>query len=237
VYGTPANVGIHTTTRGLGMTLDLGIVSVKCQSFLPSRASVTRSWTVAGCSLKGWSCWDSSAVLERIRFMRERISVASPRGRLAWLVAIALVAAMAAPATGHAGGPFEQIVGIGARAQSTQLKLAASGTRSEDSLRGRRTHAPGVGYVRIYTLIGGLPGIPGRYYPMTGVLCLSWNEQPSNCAKLESPGRRLLAPLARLSRLHRPPTLSRTGFHGGSDARIWSLLRGARDGASEEVPR
>jgi hypothetical protein len=161
---------------------------------------------LAGFSLKGRNCWDSSAVLERIRFMRERISVAYPRGRLAWLVAIALVAAMAAPATGYAGGPFEQIVGIGARAQSTQLKLAPSGTRSEDSLRGRRTHAPGVGYVRIYTLIGGLPGIPGRYYPTTGVLCLSWNEQPANCTKLESPGRRLLAPLARLSRLHRPPT-------------------------------
>ena len=29
--------------------------------------------------------------------------------------------------------------------------------------------------------------------------------------------------------------VSRTGFHGGSDARIRSLLRGARDGTSEEV--
>jgi hypothetical protein len=139
--------------------------------------------------------------------MRERISVVvAPPRRLPRLVAVTLMAAMAAPTVGRAGGPFEQIIGVGARARSTQLSLAPSGPRSEDSLRGRRTHASGVGYVGIYTLVGGLPGIPGRYYPTTGVLCLSWSEAPSNCEQLESPGRRLLAPLARLARLHRPPT-------------------------------
>ena len=86
-------------------------------------------------------------------------------------------------------GPFEQIVGVGTAGQWTQIQLTPSGPRSEDSLSGRRTHTSDTGYVRIYSLIGGLPGIPGRYYPQTGVLCLSWSEPPSGPARSLSHAR------------------------------------------------
>ena len=135
-----------------------------------------------------------------------RVPLARPRRCLPWLFALTLMVAFAAPPPGYAGGPFEQIVGVGAAGQWTRLKLAPSGPRSEDSLSGHSTRASGVGYVRIYTLIGRLPGLPGRYYPATGVLCLSWREPPSNCQQLQPGGRRLLAPLARLARFRRAPT-------------------------------
>jgi hypothetical protein len=119
---------------------------------------------------------------------------------------VTLIVVLGMPPPGYAGGPFEQIVGVGAAGQWTRLKLAPRGPRSEDTLSGRSTRASGVGYVGVYTLIGGLPGIPGRFYPATGVLCLSWGELPSNCQQLQSGGRRLLAPLSRLARFHRAPT-------------------------------
>jgi hypothetical protein len=134
--------------------------------------------------------------------MPQRLSALGLAQRLPWLFALALAAASVAPAVAYAGGPFEQIIGVGARAHSTQVNLSPSGSRSEDSLVGTRAPTPSVGYVLVYPLLGGLPGIPGQYYPAVGVLCLSWSETPSNCVRLGSQGRRLLAPLTQLPRLH-----------------------------------
>src|SRR5689334_10108608 len=127
-----------------------------------------------------------------------------------WTLSVICVAVLAvtagAPPAAQAGGPFERVIGVGAGGHWIGLRLAPSGSRSEDALTGPRVGAPRLRYVRLYTLVGGLPGIPGRYYPAAGVLCLSWAEAPSNCQRLMPAGRRLLRPLGRLPRLAGQPT-------------------------------
>src|SRR4051794_30799598 len=122
------------------------------------------------------------------------------------VVCFVVLALSAVPSTARAGGPFERVVGVGAGGHWIGLHLDPSGPRSENVLTGSRVGAPPLRYVRLYTLIGGLPGIPGRYYPAAGVLCLSWARTPPSCLSLVTAGRRLLRPLARLPRLAGPPT-------------------------------
>jgi hypothetical protein len=122
------------------------------------------------------------------------------------LVVVVASLAVSAPAA-MAGGPFDQIVAVGAGGRSATLRLAPSGPRSEDSLGGVGVSAPKGGYVRVYTLIGGLPGVPGRYYPARRVLCMAWSERPTGCQRLVAAGHRLLAPLDRLPRLRGAPTV------------------------------
>lgn len=105
-----------------------------------------------------------------------------------------------------AGGSFERIVGVGANGASASVKLAQSGPGSEASLQGPAVAVPRGGYVRLYPFIGGLPAIPGRYYPATRVICLYWHEPASNCARIGVDGARLLVPVAKLPLRHKQPT-------------------------------
>ena len=105
-----------------------------------------------------------------------------------------------------AGGSFERIVGVGANGASAAIKLNQTGPRSDTVLTGQGVTVPSGGYVRVYPFIGGLPAIPGRFYPAPHVLCLYWHEPASNCSRLGPAGARLLAPLAGLPLRHRAPT-------------------------------
>lgn len=105
-----------------------------------------------------------------------------------------------------AGGSFERIVGVGANGASASVKLDQSGPGSEASLQGPAVAVPRGGYVRLYPFIGGLPAIPGRYYPATQVMCLYWHEPASNCTRIGVDGARLLTPLAKLPLRHNQPT-------------------------------
>jgi hypothetical protein len=105
-----------------------------------------------------------------------------------------------------AGGPFERVVGVGSKGAWAEIKLSQSGPRSDSSFGGTAVPAPSGGYIRVYALIGGLPGIPGRFYPAAHVLCLYWHEPVSNCSRLGAGGVGLLAPFVRLPLLHAAPT-------------------------------
>jgi hypothetical protein len=68
---------------------------------------------------------------------------------------------------------------------------------------------PRGGYVKIYPLgPGGLPAIPGRFYPSTRALCFSWNQRVAagSCGRLGLP-RHLLATPRRLVRFRTRPTV------------------------------
>jgi hypothetical protein len=112
----------------------------------------------------------------------------------------------AAPAA--AGGSFDTVVGVGDSGHWRAIALARNGPRSDASLAGHRASVPSGGYVRVFLLIGGLPGIPGRYYPGVGTLCLSWREPPRHCNRLTFAGRTLLAPLALLPLRRGMPTVA-----------------------------
>jgi hypothetical protein len=105
-----------------------------------------------------------------------------------------------------AGGAFERVVGVGANGVWAEIKLSPSGPHSDSSFDGRAVAVPSDGYIRIYPLIGGLPGIPGRFYPAAHVLCLYWDEPVSNCSRLSAAGIALLGPFAGLPLLHATPT-------------------------------
>jgi hypothetical protein len=124
-----------------------------------------------------------------------------------WLV-IAAVATLALVLIRNAlaGGSFDRIVGVGANGASVSVKLDQSGPGSEASLQGPAVAVPRGGYVRLYPFIGGLPAIPGRYYPAIRVICLYWHEPASNCSRIGVDGARLLAPVAKLPLRHNQPT-------------------------------
>ena len=122
------------------------------------------------------------------------------------LISLITAAALVLVAHAVAGGPFERVVGVGSKGAWAEIKLSLSGPRSDSSFGGTAVPAPSGGYIRIYPLIGGLPGIPGRFYPAAHVLCLYWHEPVSNCSRLSAAGRRLLAPFAGLPLLYAAPT-------------------------------
>ncbi|MEJ7792369.1 MAG: hypothetical protein WKF65_10410 [Gaiellaceae bacterium] len=72
---------------------------------------------------------------------------------------------------------------------------------------GKAGRAAGGGYVRLFPTIGGLPGIPGRYYPAEPVLCWSWRQPDRDCWRASSNAVQLLAPLASLPRWQQPPSV------------------------------
>jgi hypothetical protein len=125
--------------------------------------------------------------------------------KLPLLALVGSVALLSAPGA-RAGGSFERIVGVGARGVSAAIELDQTGSRSEYALRGAPVPVPSGGYVRLYPFIGGLPAIPGRFYPDSHVVCLYWHEPASNCTRLAAGGKRLLAPLAELPLRHEAPT-------------------------------
>ncbi|HET7647980.1 MAG TPA: hypothetical protein VFK17_05370 [Gaiellaceae bacterium] len=128
---------------------------------------------------------------------------------------VAVGGAGARPAS--AGGSFARLVGVGANGASVEIRLAASGPRSDASLfaGGAGVAAPQGGYVRLFPLIGGLPGIPGRYYPTARALCWSWHQPDHDCRRADPTARRLLSPLTSLPRWKlEPTTLSRLEYRG-----------------------
>jgi hypothetical protein len=126
-----------------------------------------------------------------------------PRRRLiTLLLALALLSVPGATA----GGAFERIVGVGAHGAWSAISLNQSGARSDTALSGAPTRVPRGGYVRVYPLIGGLPAVPGRYYPDTHVLCLYWHEPVSHCSRLTAAGVTLLSPFTSLPLRQLAPT-------------------------------
>jgi hypothetical protein len=122
------------------------------------------------------------------------------------LLALAGSVVLLSASGARAGGSFERIVGVGAGGVSAAIELDQTGSRSDAALGGTPVPLPNGGYVRLYPFIGGLPAIPGRFYPEAHVLCLYWHEPASNCTRLAVGGRTLLAPLAHLPLRHEAPT-------------------------------
>jgi hypothetical protein len=133
----------------------------------------------------------------------EFFSVAS-RQRV--LIAVIATAAFVSVPVAVAGGSFERVVGVGVKGAWAAIKLNQTGPRSDSVIGGRAVAVPSGGYVRIYPSIGGLPAIPGRFYPAADVVCLYWHEPASNCSRLGAAGIRLLAPFAELPLRRDAPT-------------------------------
>jgi len=128
-----------------------------------------------------------------------------PSRRRVSIAVIATAAFVSVPGA-VAGGSFERIVGVGAQGASAAIKLDQTGPRSDSVIGGRVVAVPSGGYVRIYPFIGGLPAIPGRFYPAAHVVCLYWHEPASNCSRLGPAGTRLLTPFAELPLRRDAPT-------------------------------
>lgn len=137
----------------------------------------------------------------------------------AWVVAIgsAFGVAGAAPRSADAGGPFARLIGVGEEGEWREIRLAAKGPQSDASLfrGGRRMALPTSGYVRLFPTIGGLPGIPGRYYPADHVLCWSRRQPDRDCWRANATAVRLLSPLASLRRRRQTPTVLAELRHRG----------------------
>jgi len=122
----------------------------------------------------------------------------------------------------YGGGKFEEIVAIGKGGATRTITLAKRGARSDSSLfHGKAMRRPNDGYLRVFPFIGGLTGIPGRFYPREGVLCLSWTDQPAGCRALGAAGQRLMSPLRNLPLRTAPPT-SPIGFRGKFQSYSWA---------------
>jgi hypothetical protein len=77
---------------------------------------------------------------------------------------------------------------------------------------------PRGGFVKVYPLgLGGMPAIPGRFYPATGALCFAWNQAlaPRSCAR-RGVAVRLSAAARRLRLFHGRPTALRWLDPGGT---------------------
>jgi hypothetical protein len=89
---------------------------------------------------------------------------------------------------------------------------------------------PRGGYVKIYPLgAGGIPAIPGRFYPTTRALCFSWNQRvaPSSCGRLGPPSH-LLAASRGLTRFHGQSTVL-TALRPGGTVNLFAALQLAFD--------
>jgi hypothetical protein len=122
------------------------------------------------------------------------------------VLGVAALAVLLASSPTRAGGSLERIVAVGAGGASRAIELAPSGPRSESALSGSSVAVPAGGYVRLYPMIGGLPAMPGRFYPAASVLCLYWHEPASNCVRLGGTGSMLLRAFTRLPLRREPPT-------------------------------
>lgn len=127
---------------------------------------------------------------------------------LVFLLAVGVLGG-AAPRPASAGGPFARLIGVGSSGDSLEITLQRSGARSDASLfsGGPPLAVPSGGYVRLFPLIGGLPGVPGRYYPAAQALCWSWQQPARDCQQADATARRLLAPLRTLRPWQAPPTV------------------------------
>lgn len=135
-----------------------------------------------------------------------------------------LGAAVLALAPSAASKEFRTIALVGADGNS--LSIAATPSLIDSFFDAASPHnggtlppraSPSGGYVALYVLtLGGVPGIPGRYYPKGGVACFSWDATISRgtCRRASRDLTLLLRPAAGLPRRTGSPTtirrLSRT---------------------------
>src|SRR6266581_1072982 len=116
----------------------------------------------------------SRPFLKRLRTCASRRVLRSgmKRRMLVGCIVIGAIVGMAltSASRGVTGGSFERVVGVGARGASAVIKLNQTGSRSDSNLGGAAVAVPAGGYVRVYPFIGGLPAIPGRFYPVEHVL-------------------------------------------------------------------
>ena len=112
--------------------------------------------------------------------------------------AVALTAAAAA----SAGGRPDVAIGVGASHSSVQVPLSA---HVGDMLyAGVRAVPPRGGFVRIFPIFGGIPGVSGQFFPATGILCF---EGPrTTCRRLPADARAALKPFGRLPLRRLAPT-------------------------------
>lgn len=90
---------------------------------------------------------------------------------------------------------FTSLIVVGSDGRSTELRPTS--VVIEQLFDGEPAEARG-GYVRVYS-VGrtGHVGIPGRFYPETGAVCLSWDQSatPRNCHRPSAPLAGLLGAL------------------------------------------
>jgi hypothetical protein len=125
------------------------------------------------------------------------------------ILVAAVVASALAGAPSLAGKEFTHLVLVGPDGSSRDLRPSAAAIAD---LSGSRERARALGgYLRLYPLdAGGHVGAPGRFYPRTGALCLSWNQAvlASLCYRATPRLRRVLARAGALRRFRgRGPTL------------------------------
>jgi hypothetical protein len=133
--------------------------------------------------------------------------------RFGLLVLLALIVV----ASAHAGGAGPQsVVGVGANHHARQIRLGS--TVAALLYRGKPTTAPRTGYVRLYPIFFGLPGLPGRFFPATGALC--FDPPGGSCTTLPTRARQMLSPLDRLPLRIDSPTTVRALYHGRTRLRL-----------------
>ena len=120
------------------------------------------------------------------------------------------------------------MVVVGARGQSAVVRPESVGLLDSFFDFGSRFNRPRPrkaqprgGYLLVYLLSsGGLPGIPGRFYPRTGAACFSWERDRVGrpCYAANRAVLTALAPSRRLPLIAgRPTVLARLGRSDGSD--------------------
>jgi hypothetical protein len=141
--------------------------------------------------------------MRRAGTRRSRLHVSLAMKRFA-LLSLVFALASADPASAK---EFRTLVVVGTAGDSIELSrppaLADSLFDAANRLnRGRRFGTVGArgSYVRIYPLAaGGHVGVPGRFYPLTGAVCLSW-AQGTQGKPCQRPNRTLLEALRASSR-------------------------------------
>lgn len=133
--------------------------------------------------------------------------------RIGWLVPLALLVA----ASAHAGGAGPQaVVGVGADHRDRQVRL--SGAVAGLLYGGKPTATPRTGYIRLYPIFFGMPGLPAKLFPASGALC--FDPPGAGCSTLPTRARQALSPLDRLPVRTRPLTTVRALYHGRTRLRL-----------------
>jgi hypothetical protein len=129
-------------------------------------------------------CSDASRDSERLVHRKDYVK------RYVTFAAVALALAFVPTAVAK---EFTSLVLVGPGGRSTELRPTA--ILIDQLFAGERAEARG-GYMRVYPLSRtGHVGIPGRFYPETGAVCLSWDQSapPRNCHRPREPLARLLS--------------------------------------------
>jgi hypothetical protein len=125
------------------------------------------------------------------------------------IVVATVVASALAGAPPLGGKEFTHLVVVGVDGSSRVLRPSPAAIADLSS--SPEAARPLGGYLRLYPLdAGGHVGAPGRFYPRTDAICLSWNQAvvPRHCYRATPRLRRVLARAGALGRFRgRGPTL------------------------------